>query len=94
MNWGLYLYRYNFRGMNETVYLKAQLGYAQQYGVKYKVPFLSRDGRWGLSVGGGYYQQNEITVATEDNERIFRPPEERAPNGTRRPSSPFGVRLM
>ncbi|MBK7086496.1 MAG: BamA/TamA family outer membrane protein [Flavobacteriales bacterium] len=76
VNWGLYLYRYNFRGMNETVYLKAQLGYAQQYGVKYKVPFLSRDGRWGLSVGGGYYQQNEITVATEDNERIFyRPPE-------------------
>ena len=71
VNWGLYLYRYNFRGMNETVYLKAQLGYAQQYGVKYKIPFLSRDGRWGLSVAGGYYQQNEITVATEDNERIF-----------------------
>jgi len=75
VNWGFYLYRYNFRGRNETVYFKAQLGYAQQYALKYKVPIVDREGRWGLSVGGGYFQQNEITVATVDNERIFfKPP--------------------
>ncbi|MCB0794732.1 MAG: hypothetical protein KDB88_08350 [Flavobacteriales bacterium] len=71
LNLGFYLYRYNFRGRNETLYAKAQFGYAQQYGLYYKVPFVDRKERWGFQVGGGYYQQNEITVATEENDRIF-----------------------
>jgi outer membrane protein assembly factor BamA len=76
LNFGLYLYRYNFRGLNETVYLKFQFGYAQQYALRYKVPNLDRRQRWGASIGGGYYQQKEITIGTLDNERVFHRPEQ------------------
>lgn len=76
INFGLYLYRYNFRGLNETVYLKAQFGYAQQYAMRYRVPNLDRRQRWGASIGGGYFQQKEITIGTLDNERVFFRPEE------------------
>ncbi|MCB9171186.1 MAG: BamA/TamA family outer membrane protein, partial [Flavobacteriales bacterium] len=75
LNWGFYIYRYNSRGMNETADVQFQFGYAQQYGLHYKVPFIDRKQRWGLSLGGGYYQQHEVTTATVDNERIFFAPE-------------------
>ncbi|MCB0782017.1 MAG: hypothetical protein KDC03_21230, partial [Flavobacteriales bacterium] len=42
LNYGLFLNKYNFRGMNETVYLKLQFGYTQQFGLRYKVPFFDR----------------------------------------------------
>ncbi len=74
LNFGLYLYRYNFRGLNETVYLKLQFGYAQQYALRYRVPNLDKRQRWGASLGGGYYQQKEVTIGTVDNERVFYKP--------------------
>ncbi|HRH36908.1 MAG TPA: POTRA domain-containing protein, partial [Flavobacteriales bacterium] len=52
INYGGYLYKYNFRGRNETVYVKAQFGYAQQFGLRYKVPYFDRKQRWGMSIGG------------------------------------------
>jgi outer membrane protein assembly factor BamA len=74
INFGLYLYRYNFRGLNETVYLKLQFGYAQQFALRYRVPNLSKDQKWGMSIGGGYFQQKEITIGTINNERYFHKP--------------------
>lgn len=71
VNYGAYLYRYNFRGRNETVYLKAQFGYTQQFALRYKVPNLDRHQRWGLSVGGSHLQQAEVTAGTLNNERIL-----------------------
>ena len=76
LNYGLFLNKYNFRGMNETVYLKLQFGYTQQFGLRYKVPFFDRSQRWGFSVGAYYTQQREITAGTVDNERILWSPEE------------------
>ena len=75
LNWGFYINRYNSRGRNETGDLQFQFGYAQQYGLHYKVPFIDHRQRWGLSIGGGYYQQHEVTTATVDNERIFFAPD-------------------
>ncbi len=71
VNYGLYLYRYNFRGQNETVYVKAQFGYTRQFALRYKVPYVDRKQRWGLSVGGSHYQQAEVTAGTVDNVRIL-----------------------
>jgi outer membrane protein assembly factor BamA len=71
VNYGLYLYKYNFRGRNETIYAKAQFGYTNQYALRYKVPFIDRKQRWGFSIGGGYEQQAEITAGTVDNKRIL-----------------------
>ncbi len=71
VNWGGYLNRYNFRGLNETLYLKCQLGYTKEFGLRYKIPFVDRRQRWGVSVGGAYAEQNEVTVGTLDNKRVF-----------------------
>lgn len=71
VNYGLYLNQYNFRGRNETVNALAQLGYTKQFGLRYKVPFVDQGQRWGLSLGGGFLQQAEITTGTIANQRIL-----------------------
>ncbi|MCC6540670.1 MAG: BamA/TamA family outer membrane protein [Flavobacteriales bacterium] len=69
VNYGLYLYRYNLRGRNETGYIKAQFGYTREFAFRYKVPNLTRDQRWGISAGMSYEEQSEITTGTVDNLR-------------------------
>ena len=71
VNFGAYLYKYNFRGRNETVYIKAQFGYTRQFGLRYRVPYIDRHHRWGISVGGSYTEQAEVTAGTVDNKRIL-----------------------
>ncbi len=71
VNYGMYLYKYNFRGRNETVYLKAQFGYTRQFGLRYKVPYIDRHQRWGMSIGGSYVEQAEVTAGTVGNKRIL-----------------------
>src|SRR5436190_342459 len=71
VNYGLYLYKYNFRGQNETVYIKAQFGYTRQFALRYKVPYIDKKQLWGLSMGGSFFQQAEITAGTIDNKRIL-----------------------
>ncbi len=80
VNYGLYLYQYNFRGQNETIYAKAQFGYTEQYALRYKVPYLDKAQKWGFSIGGGYEQQAEITTGTVDNKRTL----VRNPDGSNR----------
>lgn len=69
--WGAYLYRYNMRRRNETLYVKLQFGYSHEFGFRYRFPFISRKQRMGLSFGGGYSSQEEITVGTRDNLRVL-----------------------
>lgn len=76
LNYGAYVYRYNFRGRNETLFAQMQFGYTRQFGLRYKVPFVDKAQRWGISIGGGYRQQNEITLGTMDNVRILHAAEE------------------
>lgn len=71
VNYGMYLYRYNLRGRNETAYIKAQLGYTRQFGFRYKVPNIDAKQHWGVSIGGSYEEQAEITTGTRDNLRTL-----------------------
>lgn len=71
VNYGLYLYKYNLRGRNETAYIKAQFGYTKQFAFRYKVPNLDARQRWGVSVGGSFEEQAEITAGTVDNVRVL-----------------------
>lgn len=71
VNYGLYLFKYNFRGQNETLYVKAQFGYTRQFALRYKVPYIDRRQLWGLSLGGSFYQQDEITAGTVGNKRVL-----------------------
>lgn len=69
--WGAFLYRYNMRGRNETLYAKVQLGYAKEFALRYRFPFIDRKQRWGLAFGAGHTQQDEITIGTIGNKREF-----------------------
>lgn len=71
VNYGAYLYKYNFRGRNETIYLKAQFGYTRQFALRYRVPWVDQKQRWGMSIGGGYIEQAEVTAGTQGNKRIL-----------------------
>jgi outer membrane protein assembly factor BamA len=80
LNYGAYMYHYNFRGRNETLYIQAQFGYTRQFGLFYRAPFVDKAQRWGVSLGGSYRQQNEITLGTVDNVRVLHA----APDGSAR----------
>lgn len=69
--YGAFLYRYNMRGRNETLYAKVQLGYAKEFALRYRFPFIDRNQRWGLAFGAGRTQQDEITTGTTGNKRDF-----------------------
>jgi outer membrane protein assembly factor BamA len=69
--YGAFLYRYNMRGRNETLYAKVQLGYAKEFALRYRFPFIDAKQRWGLAFGAGRTQQDEITTGTIGNKREF-----------------------
>ena len=69
LNIGAYLYRYNMRGRNETLFAKVQLGYSKEFGLNYRVPFVDKRQRWGFEVGGAYGEQDEVTIGTTGNKR-------------------------
>lgn len=69
--YGAFLYRYNMRGRNETLYAKVQLGYAKEFALRYRFPFIDKKQRWGLAFGAGRTQQDEITTGTAGNKREF-----------------------
>lgn len=71
VNYGLYLYKYNMRGRNETGYIKAQFGYTRQFALRYKVPNLTRNQRWGINAGVSFEEQAEITTGTVGNVRTL-----------------------
>lgn len=71
VNYGLYLTKYNFRGMNETISAMVQFGYTRQFALRYKAPFIDKKQRWGLSIGGAYLEQEEVTAATVENVRVL-----------------------
>ncbi len=51
VNFGAYIFRHNMRGMNETLYAKVQFGYAKEFALRYRFPFIDKRQRWGLSAG-------------------------------------------
>jgi len=83
INFGAYLYQYNFRGLNETVFLKLQFGYAKQFGLRYKVPYFDKRQRWGFSVGGQLMSnaRSPSAPATTSASCSPNPSATRAPNG-------------
>lgn len=71
INYGAYLYRYNMRGRNETLFAKMQWGYSKEFGLNYRIPFIDKRQRWGLGGGVQYGEQDELTIGTVDNKRVL-----------------------
>jgi outer membrane protein assembly factor BamA len=69
--YGAFLYRYNMRHRNETLYAKVQLGYTRELALRYRFPYIDRRMRWGLAFGAGNARQEELTLGTRGNKREF-----------------------
>ncbi len=66
-NYGGYLYWNNFRGRNETVVLALRLGYTQQIGISYNIPYINRHQKDGLAISYSYNHNHEVGYHTDLN---------------------------
>ncbi len=71
INYGLFFVRYNFRGRNEILKIKARYGYKEQYLLYYKVPYLDRFGKNGIDARFSFFRQKEIAFNTYNNQLQF-----------------------
>ena len=69
--YGLSLYHFNMRGMNERMTLTAQFGYTRRFEVEYSFPYIDRSQRNGLSFFWKYLEYNNLHYKVEDNKRVF-----------------------
>jgi len=71
VNYGLKLVKYNFRGRNETVKLTLQLGFTRNIELQYRIPYIDKAQRQGVSFNVGYSENNNIAVRTVDHKPVF-----------------------
>ena len=70
-NYGLYLFKYNFRGRNETLKLAFINGYTRHYELQYVVPFLDSSGKYGLDLASSFKQNKELWYLTKNDSLQF-----------------------
>lgn len=71
VNYGLSLYRYNFRGRNETVQLNAQFGFSQKFDMSYRIPYVDKKLKHGLSFNFSYDEPKNLAYKTLDHKLVF-----------------------
>ncbi len=71
LSFGVFLELKNFRGRNETIRFKGQVGFEQELGFSYFTPYLSKNGRTGASIGAGYKTNREVVYGSIDNKQLF-----------------------
>lgn len=70
-NYGINLKWLNFRGRKEELHARIQFGYLKDFRLNYYVPYLTHKRRLGGGIMVEYTQNNEFTIGTENNKRIF-----------------------
>jgi outer membrane protein assembly factor BamA len=70
-NIGVVLLKQNFRGLNEDIGAQVQLGYSKAYAFIYNIPYITQKQTLGMGIIAEYRQNHEITIATENNKRVF-----------------------
>jgi outer membrane protein assembly factor BamA len=76
INYGVWLKWNNFRGRNELLTGKLRLGYVKEYALSYTKPNLGKRQRHGVSANFNINNQNEVNVATVNNEPLEYQPED------------------
>src|SRR5258708_9948842 len=67
VNYGINLTRYNFRGRYETLQLIAQFGFTQRYELSYKIPYIDKKQKQGLSFFLNYAEPKNLAYFTENH---------------------------
>ena len=71
VNYGLRLFQYNFRGRNETLALTAQFGFTRKFELSYKIPYIDRSQKHGLSFNFLYGEPKNIAYFTNNHQLDF-----------------------
>jgi outer membrane protein assembly factor BamA len=71
INYGLRLYQYNFRGRNETIRLTAQFGFSRKFDLMYRIPYINKKQKQGLTFELSYSEPKNLAYKTEDHKLIF-----------------------
>jgi len=67
INYGINLVRYNFRGRYETLQVAAQFGFTQRFDLTYKVPYIDKKQKQGLSFNLDYSEPKNLSYFTNDH---------------------------
>ncbi|MTI21237.1 hypothetical protein E1176_09415 [Fulvivirga sp. RKSG066] len=70
-NYGVRIYQNNFRGRNETLRLILQFGYTKKFGLSYRIPYIDRSQRHGLSFGFDYSENKNVPYTTSEHKQVF-----------------------
>lgn len=69
VEYGLKLYKFNMRGMNEKLRLLAQFGFTEKYGIGYSFPYIDRQQKLGLNLFASYAENNNFNYLTFDHKQ-------------------------
>src|SRR5258706_6809529 len=67
INYGINLTRYNFRGRYETLQLIAQFGFTQRYDLSYRIPYIDKKQKQGLSFNFDYSTPRNLAYFTDNH---------------------------
>ena len=70
-NYGLNLKWKNFRGRKEELSGRFQWGYLKDFRLNYYIPYITKARKLGGGIQVEYTQNNEFTIGTNQNKRIF-----------------------
>jgi outer membrane protein assembly factor BamA len=71
VNYGLRLYQYNFRGRNETLRFTAQFGFTRRFELSYRIPYIDRSQKHGLTFDISYMEPKNLAYQTVDHKLEF-----------------------
>jgi hypothetical protein len=71
INYGVRLYKYNFRGRNESLRLTAQFGFYRKFDLQYRIPNLDRTQKHGLTFNLDFGAPRNLAYQTVDHKLEF-----------------------
>lgn len=71
INYGLRIYKYNFRGRNESLRLTAQFGFYRKFDIQYKIPNLDKTQKHGLTFAFDFGAPRNLAYQTVDHRLEF-----------------------
>lgn len=69
--YGLSLYHFNMRGMNERMTATVQFGFSRRFELKYEMPYIDKTQRNGLDFFARYIEYKNLHYNNVENKRIF-----------------------
>ncbi len=83
VNYGINLRQGNVTGNNDKLTVGYITGYTHQASVRYQMPFIDKQLKYGLGLGWAQFNQKEINYKTDGNKQVFLKTEDVIRNGYR-----------